>query len=90
MLHLVIKQDMYVIIDWHILSDNNPMTYKEEAKDFFDTVSKKYKDSPNVIYEICNEPNGNTNWNNDIKPYADEIIKVIRNCFIVFVSSFCI
>ena len=75
---LVIEQDMYVIIDWHILSDNNPMTYKEEALDFFDKVSKKYKDSPNVIYEICNEPNGNTNWNNDIKPYADEVIKTIR------------
>ena len=75
---LVIKQDMYVIIDWHILKDNNPMTYKEEAKEFFDKVSKKYKDSPNVIYEICNEPNGNTNWNNDIKPYALEVIKTIR------------
>ena len=33
---LVIKQDMYVIIDWHVLKDNNPMTYKEEAKEFFD------------------------------------------------------
>lgn len=75
---LVIKQDMYVIIDWHVLKDNNPMTYKEEAKEFFDKLSEKYKNSPNVIYEICNEPNGNVNWNNDIKPYALEIIKVIR------------
>ena len=24
--------DMYVIIDWHILSDNDPLIYKEEAK----------------------------------------------------------
>lgn len=75
---MIIKNDMYVIIDWHILHDNNPMSHKEEAKDFFDKVSSKYKNNPNVIYEICNEPNGGTNWNNDIKPYADEIISVIR------------
>ena len=76
---MIIKNDMYVIIDWHILHDNNPMNHKEEAKEFFDKVSKKYKDVPNVIYEICNEPNGGVNWNNDIKPYADEIVKTIRN-----------
>ena len=75
---MIIKNDMYVIIDWHILKDNNPKLHTEEAKDFFKKVSLKYKDTPNVIYEICNEPNGNTTWNNDIKPYADEVIKVIR------------
>lgn len=75
----VIKLDMYVIIDWHILSDGNPNTHKNEAKEFFDEISKKYKDVPNVIYEICNEPNGNVTWENDIKPYAEEIINVIRN-----------
>lgn len=25
---------MYVIIDWHVLGDQNPQTYKEEAKAF--------------------------------------------------------
>ena len=74
---MIISNDMYVIIDWHILSDNNPNTYKEEAKEFFDKISYKYKDSPNVIYEICNEPNGGTTWN-EIKSYALEIIPVIR------------
>ena len=75
---IAIKLDMYVIIDWHILSDNNPQTYKEEAKDFFKRMSEKYKDYPNVIYEICNEPNGNVTWNEDIKPYAEEVINIIR------------
>lgn len=75
---MIIKNDMYVVIDWHILKDNNPKTHLTEAKDFFEKVSKKYKDTPNVIYEICNEPNGNTTWDNDIKPYADDVIKVIR------------
>lgn len=75
----VINLDMYVVIDWHILHDNNPNIYKEDAKSFFDEVSNKYKNTPNVIYEICNEPNGeNVTWDNDVKPYADEIIPIIR------------
>lgn len=73
----LIDLDMYVIIDWHILSDNNPLTYKEEAKNFFDEMSSLYKDKPNVIYEICNEPNGNTSFD-DINSYANEVIPVIR------------
>lgn len=77
---ICIKLDIYVIIDWHILDDNNPMTYKEEAKEFFDEMSKEYKDVPNVLYEICNEPNGDeVTWDDVIKPYAEEVIDVIRN-----------
>lgn len=68
---------MYVIIDWHILSDGNPQTYKSQAKAFFTEMSAKYKDYDNVLYEICNEPNG-CDWNNDVKPYALEIIQTIR------------
>lgn len=77
---MAISLDLYVIIDWHILSDGNPNMYKDEAKEFFDEFSNKYKNVPNVIYEICNEPNGqNVTWDNDVKPYAEEIIPVIRN-----------
>lgn len=75
----VISLDMYVIIDWHILKDNDPNIYKEDSKAFFDEISLLYKDSPNVIYEICNEPNGNNvTWNGQVKPYAEEIIPIIR------------
>ena len=69
--------DMYVIIDWHILQDQNPNTYKEDAKDFFAEMAEKYANYNNVIYEICNEPNGGTSWQ-DIKSYAEEVIPVIR------------
>lgn len=68
---------MYVIIDWHILSDGNPNTYKSEAKDFFAQMSKEFSSYNNIIYEICNEPNGGTSWS-DIKSYAQEVIPVIR------------
>lgn len=68
---------MYVIIDWHVLGDRNPLTYKDEAKKFFDEMSSRYADYPNVVYEICNEPNGGTSWS-DITAYANEVIPVIR------------
>lgn len=68
---------MYVIIDWHILHDLDPNVYKTEAIAFFDEMSKKYADNGNVIYEICNEPNGGTSWSS-IKSYANEVIPVIR------------
>lgn len=68
---------MYVIIDWHILHDLDPNVYKEDAKEFFNEMSLKYANYDNVIYEICNEPNGGTNWQS-IKEYANEVIPVIR------------
>ena len=71
------KLGMYVIIDWHILSDNNPKTNQDDAILFFDEMSKKYADYKNVLYEICNEPNGGTKWQ-DIKEYAEKVIPVIR------------
>lgn len=70
--------DMYVIIDWHILSDNNPNMYINEAKEFFKDMAKTYAGNNNVLYEICNEPNGGTSWN-DIKSYAEQVIPVIRS-----------
>lgn len=68
---------MYVIIDWHILSDGNPNIYIDEAKAFFEEMSREYADYTNVFYEICNEPNGGTSWN-DVKAYAEQVIAVIR------------
>lgn len=68
---------MYVIIDWHILSDQNPLTYKTEAIQFFDEMSKRYADYDNVLYEICNEPNNAGTWDT-VCAYANEVIPVIR------------
>ncbi|MBE3650411.1 cellulase family glycosylhydrolase [Paenibacillus polymyxa] len=72
------KLGLYVIIDWHILSDGDPNIHKNEAKAFFNEFSTKYGHLPNVIYELANEPNGNVNWNNQIRPYASEVSQVIR------------
>lgn len=73
-----ISLDMYVIVDWHILSDNNPQTYTNQAKEFFSEIALRYQNNPSVIYEICNEPNGSITWSDNIRPYAMEVIPVIR------------
>lgn len=65
-----IKNGMYVIIDWH---SHNMRT--EEAKAFFTRVANKYKDYPNIIYEIFNEPE-RISWE-EVKSYSEELIKTI-------------
>jgi endoglucanase len=71
-----ISNGIYVLIDWHILSDGNPNTYRDQARSFFTEMAQTYGNRPNVLYEICNEPNG-VDWNT-IKSYADYVIPAIR------------
>lgn len=71
------KADLYIIVDWHILSDGNPLQNANAAEDFFARMSSELAENDNVIYEICNEPNGGTSWT-DIKAYAERIIPIIR------------
>jgi endoglucanase len=73
-----LRNGIYVIIDWHILQDGNPNQYKTQAKDFFEEMARTYGSHPNVIYEICNEPNGKDVTWPVIKSYAQFIIPAIR------------
>ena len=101
---LAISQGIYVIIDWHITTDGDPNEYKDAAVDFFSRYSALYCDSPNVLYEICNEPGGyvfddedeeeKVSWDDCIVPYAEDLISVIRendpdNIIIVGTPSQC-
>lgn len=72
------ETDTYVIIDWHTLNDADPNEYKSQAIQFFGEMVRLYKGNDHVIYEICNEPNGDTSWE-DVAAYANEVIPVIRN-----------
>lgn len=74
---LATEADLYVIVDWHVLSDADPSRYEDEAVAFFASMSEKFADYDNVIYEICNEPNGGTSWDT-VKSYAERVIPVIR------------
>lgn len=82
-----IDNDMYVIVDWHVLTPGNPNDeVYSGALDFFTQISKKYPNNKNIIYELANEPNGNadngmpndaTGWK-AVKSYAEPIIKMLR------------
>ncbi|HEQ71677.1 MAG TPA: hypothetical protein ENN69_04235 [Spirochaetia bacterium] len=70
-----IAAGVYVVIDWHI--HTNPTTYTEQALDFFTEMSALYGGYPNVLFEICNEPDDSAAWFM-IKRYAERIIPAIR------------
>lgn len=100
---LCIDQGIYVIVNWHNSKNGDPNTYKKKAISFFTRIAGIYADKPNVIYEICNEPNGTrsgdkkkraVDWNNSVKPFAEEVIKSIRtidkdNIIIVGTPDWC-
>ena len=71
------KQDLYVILDWHVLNDRDPNKYAAEAKAFFNEMAGEFAGMDHVLYEICNEPNGGTSWQ-QIRNYAAQVIPVIR------------
>jgi endoglucanase len=65
---------LYVVLDYHFLErDGDLANYKADAVDFFTYFSNKYKDSPNVLYEIVNEPFGAT-----VSTYLD-FVSSVRN-----------
>lgn len=69
-----ITQGIYVIIDWH---DHNAEQHLPQAKEFFTEMATAYKNVPNVMFEIYNEP-VKTPWP-VIKSYAESVIKAIRS-----------
>lgn len=85
------KNGFYVIIDWHCIG--NPITGSGEnvsaiqndiigkSKEFWKLTAAHYKDVPNVIYEIYNEPtniNG-TEWGK----VANDLVDVVRQPILV-------
>jgi endoglucanase len=74
-----VENGMYVLVDWHVHRDRDPNVYKAQALEFFRDIAQRYGQYPNVLYEICNEPNGaEVTWSDHIKPYALEVIAEIR------------
>lgn len=68
-----LSRGIYVIIDWH---DHHADKNEEKALQFFSKMAQKYASSPNVVYEIWNEPD-RQNWP-IIKAYSENIITEIR------------
>lgn len=66
-----IKNDLYVIVDWH-----SHEMHTAEAVKFFGYIAQKYGKHPHVIYELYNEPVEDS-WES-LKDYAREVITEIR------------
>ena len=66
-----IKEDIYVIIDWHAHE-----MHTQKAKEFFSLMAQRYGKYPHIIYELYNEPVEDS-WES-LKQYASEIITEIR------------
>jgi len=69
-----IANDIYVIVDWH---SHNAQSETDLAKTFFGEMAKEYKDVPNIIWEVYNEPVGADAGT--ISNYANTVISAIRS-----------
>jgi aryl-phospho-beta-D-glucosidase BglC (GH1 family) len=70
-----ILKGIYVIIDFH---SHYAFQHEQKAKDFFEMMACDYGDKDNIIYEIYNEPKNDVSWEDDVKPYAEKMISIIR------------
>ena len=68
-----VKNDIYVIIDWHSHQADNQTS---DAVSFFSWAAETYGQYDNVIFEVYNEPT-NISWSS-IKTYADQVVSAIR------------
>jgi endoglucanase len=69
-----LKLGIYVVVDWH---DHHADRHLEQSKEFFRIIARRYGSSPNIIYEVFNEPQ-RISWGRTVKPYTEAIIDVIR------------
>jgi endoglucanase len=55
-----VEKQIYCIIDWHHVED--PTKVDSETRAFWTDIAPKYKDHPNVIFEVFNENSTRMSW----------------------------
>jgi endoglucanase len=73
--HCISKQ-IYCIIDWHYIKDYNSSTVDTATRAFWSYVAPKYASTPNVIFELYNEPiypDSWSAWKTTAQPWVDLI-----------------
>ena len=72
-----VARQIYCIIDWHYISDYNNSTVDTATRNFWSYIAPRYANTPNVIFELYNEPIGPNDWNT-WKSWAQPWVNIIR------------
>jgi hypothetical protein len=80
-----IANDIYVIVDWH---SHNAHDETNEAKNFFVDMANEYKNVPNIIWEVYNEPiNVSSSQVNSHAKTIVDALKTAGNTNLVLIGS---
>ncbi len=72
-----VARQIYCIIDWHYITDYSSSAVNTATTNFWNYVAPKYANTPNVIFELFNEPTTPNNWST-WKSAAQPWVNVIR------------
>lgn len=73
-----VSKQIYCIIDWHYIKDYNSSSVDTATRAFWNYVAPKYRNVPNVIFELYNEPIYPDNWST-WKTWAQPWVNIIRS-----------
>ena len=73
-----ISRQIYCIIDWHYISDYTSPAIDTSTRAFWSYVAPKYANTPNVIFELFNEPINPDSWST-WKTTAQPWVNLIRS-----------
>jgi cellulose 1,4-beta-cellobiosidase len=73
-----IARQIYCIIDWHYISDYTSSTIDTTTRAFWSYIAPRYANTPNVIFELYNEPINPDNWST-WKTTAQPWVNLIRS-----------
>ena len=72
-----VARQIYCIIDWHYITDYSSSAVNTATTNFWNYVAPKYANTPNIIFELYNEPTIPNNWST-WKSAAQPWVNVIR------------
>ncbi|WP_061290352.1 cellulase family glycosylhydrolase [Herbidospora cretacea] len=78
LIEMASARGMYAIVDWHMLTPGDPNYNLTRARTFFTEIAQRHNAKKNVLYEIANEPNGDSVTWSVIRNYANSLVPTIR------------
>lgn len=79
-----VQKGIYCIIDWHYI--DNPASFDSETRAFWTDIAPKFKNYPNIIFEVFNENSTRmpwAEWKNIVQPWVDIIRSYAPNNLIL-------